>query len=477
MKNTKDHSAAAQAVHKALVAVLDRMITLVRAWARAKERYADLHSRAHTPAAHQLIARIHEELEELERQAQKRVRKRRAKSGAKFSDAIERFVGDLLRAKAGTTAPVRIFHAIGKTSFDREPVGYDVFMKVLEGLKARELVAHQKGRTRFRKTEFGPGEVVSVPRAGHASRFWPTGKLLQLAEHYGINAGNVGEHFAPEPPRNPLVLRDYARGRGRNKERGPIMRYAHTPQTEQLEADIRELNEFLARFELMGGEHSGYIRVFNNASWDKGGRLWSVGKNNYQQMSEAERVKMTVSGKPVAEIDITASQLTIYHAMVEEPLEGSSDPYVLAGIDRWIAKKWIVITFGQGTPAMEWPDETVEEYKEDHPGHDLRKVAKAAGVARRMLETFPALKKLGHNSELWADLQFREAEAVIRTMLILMRRHGTPSLSMHDGIIVPRSKVDLAKGILMREFHRVVGVEPTLTVEPEEDPKISALDL
>jgi hypothetical protein len=62
-------------------------------------------------------------------------------------------------------------------------------------------------------------------------------------------------------------------------------------------------------------------------------------------------------------------------------------------------------------------------------------------------------------------------------MLILMREHRVPSLSMHDGIIVPRSKADLAKGILMREFRRVVGVEPMLTVEPDGQAKADILQL
>jgi len=61
-------------------------------------------------------------------------------------------------------------------------------------------------------------------------------------------------------------------------------------------------------------------------------------------------------------------------------------------------------------------------------------------------------------------------------MLSLKRAHGVPSLSMHDGIIVPRSKADLAKGVLAREYHRVVGVEPMLTVEPEKS-EVVASDL
>jgi hypothetical protein len=465
-----------EAEHQSLVAARKQILELIRAWAHAKQRYADLHSRARTPAAHQLIARIRNDLEELERHAQKRVRRRRAKSGAKFSEAIERFVGDLLRAKAGTTEPVRIYHAIGKSSFDHDPVRYDVFFKVLEGLKALELIGHYKGQTRFRKTEFDPGEAVSVTMRGHASRFWARGKLLKLAEHYGINTSNVGKHFTSEPPRNPLVLRDYASGRGRNRQKGPIIKYKHTTETERLETDIRELNEFLARFSPTGGTHYGYIRVFNNRSWAAGGRLWSAGEHSYQQMPEAERVKMTINGEPVSELDIKACQLTIYHAKIGEPLEGSSDPYVYAGIDRAIAKLWTVATFGNSKPITQWPPEMAEDYKRE-TGRELGKQAKAREVARKMLAAFPALQKLENYSDVWADLQFREAEAVIGTMLILMRKHGIPGLSMHDGIIVPRSKVDLVKRVLIGEFRRVVGVEPMLTVEPDGQANADILQL
>jgi hypothetical protein len=453
--------------HQALLTLRHEIVALLRAWGNAKERYADLHSRARTPAAHQLIARIRDDLEELERRSHKRVYKRRAKSVAKFFEAVERFVGDLLRAKAGTTAPVRLYHAIGKSSFNQDPVRYDVFSKVLEGLKVLELVGHQKGRTRFRKTEFDPGEVVSVTMHGHASRFWARGNLLKLAKHSGIDSTNVDQHFTPEPPKHPLVLRDFASGRGRDREKGRIIRnYKHTPETERLEADVRELNEFLARFTLTGGTLYGYTRVFNNHSWKAGGRLSSGGEYSYQQMSEPERLQMTINGAPVAEIDIKASQLTIYHAMVGQPLEGSSDPYVLAGIDREIAKRWTVASFGSTKPLTRWPPEMAAKYKKE-TGKDLGNQAKAKDVSRRMLEVFPALRKLENYSDIWAELQFREAEAVIGTMLILMRKHGVPSYSMHDGIIVPMWKARLAKNVLMREFHHVVGVEPMLTVEPE----------
>jgi hypothetical protein len=189
--------------------------------------------------------------------------------------------------------------------------------------------------------------------------------------------------------------------------------------------------------------------------------------DGYQHLPEANRVKMTINGEPVAEIDIKASFLTIYHAMVGEPLEGLDDPYDRIGIDRTIAKLWVVASMGSSSARTTWPADMVEEYREE-TSKDLETVARARDVRRKMLAAFPALKKLKDHSEVWAHLQYREAQAVIGTMLILKRQHGIPSLSMHDGLIVPKSRTDLAQGILKQEFRRAVGVDPTLTVDISE---------
>jgi hypothetical protein len=265
------------------------------------------------------------------------------------------------------------------------------------------------------------------------------------------------------------VLRDFARGRGRNRERGPIIKnYERTDETKRLEAEVRELNNFLTRFDLTGARHEGYVRSFNNCSWKKGGRLYSNCEGSYQRTPEPKRLEMKINGEPVAEIDIKASFLTIYHAMLGMPLDGLSDPYARVDMPRELAKLWCIASFGVSAPKMRWSDDMVEDYREA-TGQDLRKVAKASVVSKLMLEAFPALKKLEEHHDIWADLQFKEAEAVIGAMLILMRRHGVPSYSLHDGIIVPRSKWDLAKDIFTREYRRVIGVEAMLTVEPDPE--------
>jgi hypothetical protein len=469
-------SRAASAAEEASAELLEaraQIVSLIAAHSRP-DRYAALLSRSRTSAARQLILQLCSDITAWEQQSGNRVYKRRSRSREIFSNAVERFVGDLLRAKADKNASGRVYRSIGKTSFSDAPVKYDMFKVALDNLKALGLVGHRKGQTRYHETGFEPGHKVTI--AGRAARFWATPKLVKLAEDHDIHSGNVGDHFAPEPPTNPLVLKDYATGRGRYRESGPVIKdYQRTPETEQLERDIKELNEFLARFELTGGRHEGYIRIFNNRSWKKGGRLYSPCEGTYQLMPETKRLEMLINVEPVAEIDIKASHLTIYHAMVGEPLEGLSDPYARVGITRDIAKQWCITSFGNTAPKTKWPPKTVKEYREN-TGQDLRKVAKASAVSKLMLEAVPALKKLEEYSDIWADLQFIESEAIIGTMLILMRTHLVPSFSTHDGLIVPRSKADLAKTILAKEYRRVVGAEPMLTLEHEE-PKVRGEDL
>jgi hypothetical protein len=465
---------------------LDRTMTTTTAAAQSQdkndtkavkrgERYAALLSQCRSREAHDFTRQVFSQLKTWQRESGKRRRGYLARSGTPVLDAVERFVGDLLLAKGDTKSTGRIFHSIGETKFDDVPVSYDVFMKVLEGLKALGLVEHEKGKGRFRK------QIAIQQLPGRASHFSATGKLVQLAEDHGVPLNSIKDHYKPAPPLNPLLLRDFARGVGVHRERGKIIRnYKRTAHTKRLEADIRELNAFLAGYEFAGGEceHYGFTRNFNNRSWEKGGRLYSVG-GGYQQQSEKKRLEMTINGEGVVEIDIKASFLTIYHARLGVPLQYDTDPYVEAGIqDRRIAKSWVVHSFGKSRPQTRWPKEAVKKYREE-TGRDLNKVAKAKDVAKRMLEAFPALKKLNENDypHIWADLQFLEAEAILNTMLILMRKYRAPSLSMHDGIIVPRSRALLTKDTLNEQYREIVGVEPVLTAEDVDGEYLDGRDL
>ena len=90
---------------------------------------------------------------------------------------------------------------------------------------------------------------------------------------------------------------------------------------------------------------------------------------NYQQMSKKARLKMTINGEAVAEIDIRASYLTLFYGWHGKQLDLSSDPYRLPGLGvagRDVAKLWMVATFGSPKPITKWPTALLKEYEEDH---------------------------------------------------------------------------------------------------------------
>jgi hypothetical protein len=382
------------------------LINLIKAHAR-EDRYAALLSRARTTEAKTLVRSVVGSFVYFQRNTGKRVRKYGEKTGKTYHEAIERFIGDLLRAKGDTRSSGRIFHATGATTFDDVPVNYDVFMRMLGGLTALGFVGFNKGRMSDRR----------------ATTFWATEKLVDLATHYGVRLQNIRTHFKPEPPHNPLVLRGRGGRRGNKKIRGEIIKkYKHTDHTRQLEADLKALNAFLANCEISGGEHEGYTRNFNAGSWKKGGRLYSIG-GGYQQMSPPKkRLEMTINGEAVAEIDIRASHLTIIHAKLGEPLSRDSDPYErikALGVDRDIAKRYTVISLGSGKPAVRWPAETAKDYKKA-TGKMLGKAARVKDVGKAMLEAFPVLGKLTKlkvGKDLPLILQFTESEAVVKEVV------------------------------------------------------------
>ena len=98
-----------------------------------------------------------------------------------------------------------------------------------------------------------------------------------------------------------------------------------------------------------------------------GGRLYSHGERNYQQMESADRLRMTINGEPVCEVDIRASYLTIFHARHGEPFDATHDPYDVAGLGpeaREVVKMWVTASFGNDAPIERWPREVVAKYRE-----------------------------------------------------------------------------------------------------------------
>jgi hypothetical protein len=183
---------------------------------------------------------------------------------------------------------------------------------------------------------------------------------------------------------------------------------------------------------------------------------------------------MTINGEPVAEIDIGGSYLTIFLSLHGLQLDLTEDPYALPGLGsehRGAVKQWFVGTFGNNKPIKRWPKDMLD----DDPG--LQQF-RAAEITEAVFTKYPVLRSWGEplNGRIysWADLMYLESLVMLSTMLDLMLQHTTPSLSVHDSLIVPVSKAEVASETLRSRFQDQQKVVPRLkTNRPVQEPVLS----
>jgi hypothetical protein len=420
--------------------------------------YMGLDRKPVTAEARSLCALATRAIENWERRSGTRKRSRRNEKLKAFRHAVAAVTGDLL--SAADTDPCRwLFRSVSPNDFTGGAVSHRTFGRIVEAMRALDLIEVRRGY--YSRDE-------ETWRHGRSTRFRSTSVLLDLAAACGIALGEAGRHFGQMLPRHPLVLKASSKRRNQHKLAGRSRRFEATEQTRRLEGEVHELNEFIAGHDLQGGTSWGYRRIFNcgdlpGFAWDKGGRLYSQGEESYQRLSKEERLGMRIEGEPVAEIDITASFLTILYARRGLALDASRDPYGIPGVPRKVVKAWVTMTLGHHAFHRRWPSEIAARFLEEH-GQKLGVAHPIRAVQRAVLAAHPVLADWPEQEMTCFDLMFVESEAIVATMLRLKREMGIVSLSVHDSLIVPWRHRDVAIAMLKEEYQRVVGVEPALRV-------------
>jgi hypothetical protein len=426
--------------------------------------YASLRAHATSEQAKALVAKLSSMVEEHTIQTGSRERKRRGTAG-KLEYAAGAFLADLLRPLDAEQPNGWVYKSLNKASFTGKPVGRHAFFQLIEGLKGLGFLQHV------------PGHKTSDDREDtgkYAARFRATPALLRFCTEHGVEPAEVLDHFEFEYdlPKHPLQLRARKLKTSFNTKEpvGKPMEFERTPAVGGMEHAIRELNEFFRKHTLRGGVHQGFIRIFQNGDdtdfdWNKGGRLYSQPfVESYQVMPDTRRAKMTINSEPVAEIDISASYLTIFLSLYGIQLNTAEDPYMLRGLGadhRGAVKQWFVATFGSSKPIRKWPTEML---KDDAGLRDYR----VAEITEAVLAKYPLVGSWGEPLDgrvySWADLMWLESAVMFSTMLNLMHDHQTPSLVVHDSLIVPVSKAEVASEALRGKFQAQRKVLPKLKI-------------
>jgi hypothetical protein len=390
--------------------------------------YASLTRRAVTDNSRAIIDDVHRQIVDYEKQHGIRKRRRVGKALA-FIRALEGFVGDLLEAAAHKERAAGWVHrSVAPGSFTDEVVSYRDFKAIRAAAVALEFVEETPGVVHWAE---GFGQQFALRR--YTTRFRAAARLEELATAHGVSLLDISKHFITELPKHPLVLRGHSRRAPENgyKIPGKVMTIAYTEELRAMEQTLIDLNNYIDQFDVRGGTHRGFIRVFNCGDdpafqWNLGGRLYSPGKDSYQQMKSGERLQMTIDRKPVCELDIKASYLTIFHAQAGQPLDFAKnpDPYDLPELSATpgdVVKAFITATFGHGQFPVRWSPKAARDYREK-TGESLSKQHPIKRVRDAVAKAYPLLAGLRQDDAeppIWARLMYLERKAVFQTMLAL----------------------------------------------------------
>lgn len=406
--------------------------------------------------------------------------KRRIAVGALLADLfdIQRDLGDWKPPRVGA-------HGMSAGSFRQDELGfaYDTFKASLSTLEAAGLVERVAGQARW-QVHFG--KVMNI--GGVQTRFRASARLIALGEASGVHVGAWQDHWcrvrpgtaAPQSSSPLLILRaEKVREKGKAKAAVDLPFDPDGAIPKRRIEEVSALNDFLAAQDIGGLAFPGLCRIFSNGdrpgfAWDQGGRFYSRrGGHRYEHWGLAKRcADITVNGEAVGEVDISASHLTLFHALLDQPFDARHDPYFIDGFPRAIVKAWVAQALGSGNPRpFQWSKTATAEYEDELAGLELRDDYPVREVGAAVTAKHPALINLKTSGLSTLTLQFHEAEILRLAMEDLMLRQHVPVLPIHDALIAPRSKLEVAKEAIINAFRDHVG--GVIGHRPQVIPKVT----
>ena len=188
-------------------------------------------------------------------------------------------------------------------------IGYRRMIRLIDFFKKQKYI------------DFLPGYKNILLGECYTSVYWATAKLLSTMTNWSLE-----DIIVPSIPE--ITMRD------KNKK---VIRFKGTPFSKALRAQISTINELYAKtiFGTILDNDVVPVRlypqlsaIFNNSSWECGGRLYcqSLKGYNYQNIRKTERLRITINGSQTVQPDY--SGLHIHMLYAELGVQFDQAPYI-----------------------------------------------------------------------------------------------------------------------------------------------------
>jgi hypothetical protein len=312
---------------------------------------------------------------------------------------------------------------------------------------------------------------------GPRSTINPSRKFKQRLAQSGITLDEVGRLVGGET----IILKARAPDRSLPK---PLIDYRDTAETRRLREELEAIRDFLTSADITvdGLPLAPYqlTRQFlidspqATPTFARHGRLYG---GPWINMHRDQRYRLRIDGEELADLDFTAmfTQLAYLRAGAGLP-EG--DPYDgVPGLElsripdtreraqrRQAIKQGLNALYSRQGRMSRMPHEIKEQLGPDWTG------AKLEAALRERHAPIQHLFGIG----IALDLAFIESNVLMCALRDLMA-NGVAALPVHDGIMVPVSKQDLALAAMRSASRAVVGVELPVKAKPLPRPALAGL--
>jgi hypothetical protein len=314
--------------------------------------------------------------------------------------------------------------------------------------------------------------------SSHMSRMRAKPELISLIEEHGWNEAMVDK----APDTECIILRDY----DADKDRKVDVDYTDTTETERMRKNVCRYNNLLRRtfIDIPEFPEEGILpeigekvitlnrankfvrRIFNNESWDDGGRFYGPW---WQNVPKKWRDKIRIEDEQTIEWDYSGLHIILLYAL--EGLDywsiDGKDPYWLEGYEQTEALRGllkIVLLISINAKNLEKAVAGVRH----HANKDIERfrwIYDEEVDLPRVIEDFSNRHqpiKQSFFSGIGVELQNIDAQ-IAETVIEELSLNQVPVLSIHDSFVVTRQNEEYLEDIMERAIkevcQRVVGTE------------------
>lgn len=276
---------------------------------------------------------------------------------------------------------------------------------------------------------------------------WPTQELVRVVNQHKP----APDEFCEYPFAETIQLKAPPRRRGRP---GPLINYAETDQTRRYRQELLEINSRLMKsdIEYLGSQSVDISqrrlrRVFTRGSFKAGGRLFG---GFWQPMNKKDRLDvLRLDGQEVVELDYGQIMPRLVYSLAGE-IPQDRDLYRVRGFEEWrpgIKKVMSSMLFTTG-PMKRFPQSTRSLFPK---AVTITDVVGAIHASHPKIASF-FTTEIGHRC------QFLESEILVEVLRILGSMEIV-ALPIHDAILVPSPKADIARRVMLHTFKTKTGLD------------------